>query len=61
MKGVIELTGMKFHAFHGCLPEERIAGAGYLVDFSCEYDISAAAESDCLADTLDYGAVYDIV
>ena len=61
MKGTIELTGMRFHAYHGCLPEERRDGNLFVVDFSCEYDISRAVESDSLEDTLDYGAIYDII
>lgn len=52
---------MEFHAYHGCLPEERQNGARYLVDFSCEYDISAAAQTDDLNDTLNYAEVYEIV
>ena len=58
---MIELTGMEFRAFHGCLPEERKNGNLFIVDFRCDYDISAAAESDALEDTLDYSAIYDIV
>lgn len=61
MKGLIELTGMRFEAFHGCLPEEREKGNVFVVDFSCNYDLQKASESDDLADTMDYGAVYDIV
>lgn len=61
MKGTIELTGMRFRAFHGCLPEEREDGNIFVVDFRCDYDVQRASESDNLADTLDYGAVYDIV
>lgn len=61
MKGTLELIGMEFHAFHGCLPQERVEGATYLVDFRASCDISAAAESDNLADAVDYGRIYDIV
>lgn len=61
MKAVLELIGMEFHAFHGCLPQERVEGATYLVDFRASCDISAAAESDELADTVDYGRIHDIV
>lgn len=60
MKGCIELTGMRFHAFHGCLPEERRDGGEYLVDFRCGLDISKAAGSDSLEDTLDYSEIYRI-
>jgi len=61
MKGTIELIGMEFHSFHGCLPSEREQGARYLVDFLCEYPFGDAAQNDCLEDTLDYSAIYDIV
>lgn len=61
MLGTIELLGMEFHSYHGCLENERREGARYLVDFSCRYDISRAVVSDNLSDTLDYGDIYDIV
>lgn len=61
MLGTIELLGMEFHSYHGCLEKERRDGAHYLVDFSCRYDVSRAVVSDDLADTLDYGGIYDIV
>ena len=61
MKGTIELKGLTFHAFHGCFDFEREVGTDYLVDFEAELDISKAAESDKLEDTLDYGRVCDII
>lgn len=61
MTSLIELIGMEFHAFHGCLSEERLKGARYLVDFSCEYDTRRATKSDNLKDTLDYSEIYNIV
>ncbi|MBR4808916.1 MAG: dihydroneopterin aldolase [Bacteroidales bacterium] len=61
MKGRIELTGMHFRAFHGCLESERTEGGDFKVDFSCEADTSRAERSDDLADTLDYSAVYAVV
>lgn len=61
MKGRIELIGMRFFARHGCLESERLDGNEFLVDFSCEYDTSAAEGSDELGDTLDYSRVYAIV
>ena len=61
MNGIIELSGMKFHAFHGCLPVEREKGAEYVVDFKCRCDIGAAALSDRLEDTVDYGRIYRLV
>ncbi len=59
--GTIELEGMEFRAFHGCLEHERREGNLFTVDFRTDLDISRAAESDRLEDTLDYGAVYGII
>ena len=59
--GVIELEGMEFKAYHGCLEQEKVRGNLFVVDFRGELDLSAAAESDNLADTLNYGEIYDIV
>lgn len=61
MKGRIELNGMQFYAYHGCLDFEREEGTDYTVDFSAELDIAKAAASDRLEDTLDYGRVYEII
>lgn len=60
-KGIIELEGMEFHAFHGCFEEERSEGNTFTVDFRGIADLSAAAGSDRLEDTADYGIIYDIV
>lgn len=61
MKGTIELTGMKFHSRIGCLESEKIQGNDMVVDFSCDYDIAAAAASDALEDSLDYSKIYGII
>lgn len=59
--GTIELTGMSFHAFHGCLEQEKREGNEFTVDFRADCPIAAAALSDSLADTVDYGRIYDII
>lgn len=59
--GIIELEGMEFKAYHGCLDQEKVRGNTFTVDFRGELDLSAAAESDNLADTLNYGEIYEIV
>ena len=59
--GVIELEGMEFKAYHGCLEQEKVRGNSFTVDFRGELDLSAAAESDNLSDTLNYGEIYEIV
>ena len=59
--GIIELEGMEFKAYHGCLPQEKVRGNNFIVDFRGELDLSAAVESDNLEDTLNYADIYDIV
>lgn len=59
--GVIELEGMEFKAYHGCLEQEKVRGNSFTVDFRGELDLSAAAESDNLNDTLNYADIYEIV
>lgn len=61
MKGTVELLGMSFTAYHGCLPEERREGNRYSVDFRTQFDFGKALDSDSLSDTIDYGDIYDIV
>ena len=59
--GIIELDGMEFHAYHGCLESERREGNTFMVDFRGELDLRKSSESDNLEDTVNYGEIYDIV
>lgn len=59
--GRIELEGMEFKAYHGCLEQEKIRGNFFTVDFRGELDLTAAAKSDNLDDTLNYADIYDII
>lgn len=59
--GIIELEGMEFKAYHGCLEQEKVRGNVFTVDFRGELDLSAAAESDNINDTLNYADIYGIV
>lgn len=61
MTGTVELCGMEFFAFHGCLESERREGNLFVVDVRFKCDITSAAESDDLAGTVNYAEVYDIV
>lgn len=58
---IIELSGMEFHAFHGCLEQERAEGNLFKVDLKIEAPLRKAAKSDILSDTVDYGAIYKVV
>lgn len=58
---IIELTGMEFHAYHGCLEKERTEGNLFKVDLKMEAFLKKAAKSDSLSDTVDYGEIYRTV
>jgi dihydroneopterin aldolase len=55
------LAGMRFHGRHGVEAWERRVGQPFVVDLVLHIDLAAAAASDALADTVDYGAVYRTV
>lgn len=61
MKATVELCGMEFHAFHGCLEEERTEGNRFIVDVTYEYEASEAAVEDDISKAIDYSRIYDIV
>lgn len=60
-KGLLELEGMEFHAYHGCLEHEKTEGNTFIVDFKAEIDVIRPALSDNLEDTLNYAVIYDLV
>lgn len=53
----IEISGLQVFGHHGVFPEERQRGQMFAVDLVLECDLSAAAASDALADTVDYDAL----
>jgi dihydroneopterin aldolase len=55
--GRIELRGLRLVGVHGFLPHEQERAQPFEVDLDVEADLSAAAGSDELSDTLDYGAL----
>lgn len=59
--GILELEGMEFRAYHGCLERERVTGNDFTVDFRGELDMTEASVSDSLEDAADYSGIYDIV
>lgn len=54
------IEGMRIHAFHGVDPQERAVGSDFVVTLIADFDISRAAETDDVADTVDYAALYRI-
>ncbi len=57
MSDWIDLTGVSATGHHGVLPQERRDGQIFVVDVALETDMTRAAASDDLADTIDYSAV----
>lgn len=57
MADVIRLDGLRVHGRHGVFDFERADGQDFVVDVELELDTRAAAASDELADTVDYGAL----
>jgi dihydroneopterin aldolase len=57
----IRLHNMTFYGFHGVSRAERETGRRFEVDCELECDLARAADSDRLADTVNYTAVYDTV
>ncbi|RPA56982.1 dihydroneopterin aldolase [Gordonia oryzae] len=53
----IELRGLRVRGNHGVFEHERHDGQLFIVDATLWADLRAAAASDNLADTVDYGAL----
>jgi 7,8-dihydroneopterin aldolase/epimerase/oxygenase len=51
----ITLSGLRVRGFHGVFEHERRDGQDFVVDAVLELSTSAAAKSDDLVDTVDYG------
>jgi FolB domain-containing protein len=58
---VIELRDLRVSAFCGVLPEETTRRQPFAFDLDVHIDLAAAAVSDDLADTVDYGALCGLV
>ena len=61
MKTTVFLDEVRFHAFHGVMPQERTVGADSTVWLTVGYDFVKAAESDELIDTISYADLYEVV
>jgi 7,8-dihydroneopterin aldolase/epimerase/oxygenase len=61
MKGSIQIAGLVLFARHGVNKAEQQLGQRFVLDLELEIDLAAAAKSDSLVDTVDYGEVVAIV
>jgi 7,8-dihydroneopterin aldolase/epimerase/oxygenase len=55
----IELRGLTVRGNHGVFEHERANGQDFVIDITVWIELAAAASSDDLADTYDYGALAD--
>jgi dihydroneopterin aldolase len=60
MSDTILLAGMRFEGIHGVSVEERLLPQLLEVDLEVALDLSRAAASDQLADTLDYAELVEV-
>jgi 7,8-dihydroneopterin aldolase/epimerase/oxygenase len=52
--GKILLENIRIHANHGCMEEEALIGATYLVNLKVWTNLRVASKTDELNDTVDY-------
>jgi dihydroneopterin aldolase len=52
------LEGMRFYAYHGVNPEERVQGQRFVVDVRIAADLREAGGTDDLTRTVNYSLVY---
>ena len=57
----IKLKNIRIFANHGCLTEEEKIGSDYLVNLTVKANLSGAAQSDRLSETVDYVHLNKIV
>lgn len=61
MTDVVRLQGMSFYGYHGVTAAEKETGRLFEIDCEFEVDLAKPGQSDRLADTIDYTAVYDAI
>ena len=55
------MRNIRVYAYHGCLDEEGYIGSDYVVNLEVKADLSTAAKTDALADTIDYVQLQAVV
>jgi len=57
MTDELTITGIECHGHHGVFDFERERGQVFVIDLTLGLDTTAAARSDDLQDTVDYGSL----
>ena len=61
MNDRIFISGLMLHAYHGVMPHEAKVGQTFAIDLVLDIDLSAAARSDKVVDTVSYDKVVSCV
>lgn len=59
--GFVTLKGVRVHAFHGVMPQERVTGADFVVNVKVKYPLQNAVKSDDVRDTINYAKIFEII
>jgi dihydroneopterin aldolase len=55
----IFINGLSLHAYHGVMAHEAKVGQSFTIDIELDIDLSAAARSDKVVDTVSYDKVVE--
>lgn len=55
----IFIRGLALHAYHGVMPHEAKVGQSFTIDLDMDIDLTDAARSDKVKDTVSYDQVAD--
>ena len=61
MEATIEIRNVEIYARIGCFEEERIVGNRFIVDADLEVEAGVPAETDDIADALNYVRVVELI
>ena len=61
MQSFIELENIRFTAYHGVMPQEKIVGNSYEVNLLIKGDFIEASQTDNLEKTINYAELYEII
>ena len=60
-EGYVFLRNVRFHAFHGVMPQEGRVGGDFILDIRVGYPLEQAMASDEVEDTLNYASLYELI
>ena len=57
----ILLKEIRCYAYHGVAPQENLIGNEYIIDLKLKVNISKAAQTDEVTDTVNYAEVHHVI